>query len=69
LIFCIIIQLVVQQAHRDAQYVPAGIGAALEGTLVDEDYIVLTPQAPIVNIYQKFSGCKYFRRWDQGSSL
>jgi hypothetical protein len=55
--------------HRDAQYVPTGIGAALEGTLVDKDYIVLTPQAPIVNIYQKFSGCKYFRRWDQGSSL
>jgi hypothetical protein len=45
--------------HQNAQYVPAGIGAPLQGTLVDEDYIVLTPEAPSVTIYENYAG------WDR----
>ncbi|MBD0256024.1 MAG: T9SS type A sorting domain-containing protein [Cytophagales bacterium] len=45
--------------HRDAVYVPAGIGAPVQGTLVDEDYIVLTPNATSVPIYENNAG------WDR----
>lgn len=45
--------------HHNAVYVPAGIGPVTQGTLVDEDYIVLTPDAPAVNIYENNAG------WDR----
>ena len=45
--------------HHNAVYVPAGIGPVAQGTLVDEDYIVLTPNAPVVNIYENNAG------WDR----
>jgi lysophospholipase L1-like esterase len=45
--------------HHNAVYVPAGIGPVTQGTLVDEDYIVLTPNAPAVNIYENNAG------WDR----
>ena len=45
--------------HRDAEYIHAGIEPPLNGTGADEDYIVLTPCAPMVDIYTNNAG------WDR----
>lgn len=46
-----------------AIYVPAGIEKAMSaGLTIDEDYIVLTPDVPMVDIYQNNAG------WDQTKS-
>ncbi len=45
--------------HHDAEYVHAGIAAPLNGSGADEDYIVLTPAEPMVDIYTNNAG------WDR----
>ncbi|HMF72338.1 MAG TPA: hypothetical protein VK616_12750 [Flavitalea sp.] len=46
-----------------AVYVPAGLQKATEsGMTIDEDYIVLTPEAPLVDIYENHAG------WDRNKS-
>lgn len=48
--------------HRDAVYVPACITAPLEaGLLVDEDYLILTPNAPETAIYTNYNGWTQFQ--------
>lgn len=48
--------------HKNAQYKHAQLGAPLgAGVLSDEDYIVLTPNAPLVPVYTNFAGWDHFR--------
>lgn len=48
--------------HKEAQYTHAKIDAPVEaGLLIDEDYIILTPHAPLTPIYTNYNGWSAFQ--------